>query len=143
MSDVTNSSHVRQTFYSPLIPSSSTIVTRLRANNVRRGFSQSQADLYLSSKLFLSCQSQNQRTSLNGVIDIDNSHSPSILTPCSNGQNTPTLSKTPISATTTALMMINKQYSNSTTPCLPPIINHHPHNTKSVSFYEKRHSNPV
>lgn len=143
ISDVSNSNQIRQTFNSPSAASSSTIVAKLRPSNVRRGRSQSQADLYLSSKLSLTRQTQHPRSSLNGLIDTGNSPSPSIIIPYTNGHKTPNLSKTPISSTTTALMMINKQYSNNSSTSLPPITNHHQHNTKTISFYEKRHCNHV
>jgi hypothetical protein len=116
-------------------------VTKIRPGNVRRGRSQSQADLHLPSKFSSTRQSQHQRTSLNALIDNGNSPSPCILIPSSNGHNTPTVSKTPVSATTTALMMINKQYSNNPLPRVPPITNHHQNNTKNISFYQKRESN--
>jgi len=112
-------------------------VTKLRSANVRRGRSQSQADLHFSSKCSTSRQSQLQRNSLSGLFDISNSPSPSILIPSPNDHNTP------ISATTTALMMINKQYSNTPSPCLPPIANHQQHNTKNMPFYQKRYSNHI
>jgi hypothetical protein len=38
-------------------------------------------------------------------------------------------------------MMINKQYSNNLSPCVPTIMNHNQHNTKDISFYPKRYSN--
>lgn len=119
---------------SPSVSIPSASVSKLRSVNVRRGRSQSHADLNLSSKCSSIRQTQHQRTLLNDINNIDDS---SIS---SNGHTTPTLSKTPISATATALMMINKQYTNSPSPCLPHILNHHQHNTKSMSFYQKRYS---
>jgi hypothetical protein len=38
------------------------------------------------------------------------------------------------------LMMINKQYSNNPSSSLLFISNHHQHNTRKISFYDKRHS---
>jgi hypothetical protein len=131
---------IRQTFNSQSVSNSSPTVTKVRPGNVRRGHSQSQADIHVSSKFSSLNQEQNQRTSLNGLVDMANSPTPSILTPSSNGHTTPTLSKTEPSSTT-ALMMINKQYANNSLPCLPPTTNHHRHNTKTISFYQKRQSN--
>jgi hypothetical protein len=141
MSDLTNSNQIRQTFNSPQVSFPPTTVSKLRSSNVRRGRSQSHADLRLPSKSPSNRQpQQRQRPSLNGAVDIDDS---SIFISPSNDQTTSSLSNMPTSATTTALMMINKQYANNPAPCLPHIMNHHQHNTKSISFYQKRYSEHI
>jgi hypothetical protein len=38
-------------------------------------------------------------------------------------------------------MMINKQYSNSSSTYLPTMSNHPQNNTKNIPLYDKRHSN--
>lgn len=130
---LTNSNQIRQSFIGP--SSISVTKTRTTAANVRRGRSQSYADLHLPSKFSPTRHASPQRTVFNDAIQVDDS---SIFLPPSNEQLTATLGKTPLSATATALMMINKQY---TAPCLPPVITHHQPNTKSMSFYQKRFSN--
>lgn len=133
MSDLTSSSQIRQTFHTPPVSFPPTVVTKVRTGNVRRGRSQSHADFRLPSKSLSNRQlQQQQRTLLNGTVDIDDS---SIFISPSNDDT-----KMPTSATETALMMINKQYTDNSAPCLPHIINHQ-NNTKSISFYQKRYSN--
>jgi hypothetical protein len=137
MLDLTDSSQSRQTFNSPSV--SSTIVTKLRPDNVRLGRSQSQADLPFSSKF--SSLRQQQRGVVNGSTDVLVSPSPSMVIPTANGDTIPALSKTPPSSTTTALMMINKHYVNNPSSSLPTMSNHHQNNAKKIPLYDKRHSN--
>lgn len=75
---------------------------------------------------------------------MDTSVSPrsNLLNPCSNGNSTSSLSKIPPTATTTALMMINKHYSNHSSSSLPSMSDPPQASiTKNTSFYDKRHSN--
>ena len=137
MSDLANP--IRQTFNSSAAVLSPATVTKVRTGNVRRGRSQSYVDLHLPSKFSSFRQPSQQRLSVNSIIDSDNC---SIEIPPSNGQSAAAvLTKMPVSATTTALMMINKEYIPHPSACLPPIINHHQQHTKSISFYQKRCSN--
>ena len=135
MSTITNSNQIRPTF----IGSSSISVTKARTGYpIRRGRSQSYADLHLPSKFSPTRHASPQRTVFNDSINIDD---PSIFLPTTTDQLTATLGKTPLSATATALMMINKQYTATPSPCVPPVIAHQPPHTKSMSFYQKRSSN--
>ena len=135
MSDLSDSSRIRQTYNSSSISTSS---TKSRPSNVRLGRSQSQAELPFASKFSLSRQQQHQRTILNGSIDVDVSHTPPVSVPSSNDHNTP---KMPPSSTTTALMMINKQYSSNSSTYVPTMSNHQQNNTKKIPLHDKRHSN--
>ena len=133
MSTITNSNQIRSTFNA-----SSISVTKARTGmNIRRGRSQSYADLHLPSKMTSIRHASPQRPLFNDDID-----DPSIFLSPSPDHLTPSLGKSPISATATALMMINKQYTNSPLSCLPPVVGHHqPQHTKTMSFYQKRFSN--
>jgi len=133
MPDVTDTSQNRQTFNPP----SFTNLPKLQPGHVRLGRSHSQTDRPYSYKL----SHQQQRTALNGSIDVHASPSSHTLTPSSNGHKTSIRAKTSPTSTTTALMMINKQYSNNSSSSPPFISNHHQHNTRKISFYDKRHSN--
>lgn len=136
MSTITNSNQIRPTFNG-----SSISVAKSRTGiNIRRGRSQSYADLHLSQKFSSMRHPSPQRPSFTDGLNIDD---PSIfLPPTSDDHLSSSLGKGPISATATALMMINKQYTNSPMPCLPPVVGHHqPQHTKTMSFYQKRYSN--
>jgi hypothetical protein len=141
MSDLTDSNRSRQTYNSPTGSTVSINSTKLRASNVRLGRSQSQAELPFASKFSSPRQQQHRRTIVNGSIDIGVSPTPAVLIPSSNAHDTTTLPKMPPSSTTTALMMINKQYSNSPSTYVPTMSNHQPNNTKKISMYDKRYSN--
>ena len=130
MSDLTNSSQIRQTFPSPPGSFPPGAAGKLRSVNVRRGRSHSYADLRFPSKSPSNRQLNHQRTLLNGAVEVDDASI--FISP----PNDP--AKMPTSATATALMMINKQYNDNPAACLPPIFNHHQQNTKSLSFYQKR-----
>lgn len=123
---MTDSSQIRQ---------SSTILSKLKPNNVQFGRSQSHADLLASTK---------QRTTSNHSNGLGVSTSPSTPTTSSNNHIIPTSSKTPPSSATTALMMINKHHSNNSTSSLPSISNnhhHHHHHSNKISLSDKQHSN--
>ncbi|CAF1058594.1 unnamed protein product [Rotaria sp. Silwood1] len=138
ITDLTDSSQSRLTFNSPSFVSSSTISSKLRANNVRLGRSQSHADIVLSSKYSSPPrQQQYQRTVLNGSNPIGALPSSNIFNSSSNGNTISTIPKGPPSSTTTALMMINKHYSNnSSSSSFPTMSNHHQqhYNTKKNNF---------
>ena len=136
MSDLGSSSQIRQSFHAPPVTYPPAAINKLRTANVRRGRSHSHADIRLPSKSPSNRQLQplQQRNSLNGPVDIGDS---SVFISPSN-DNT----KMPASATATALMMINKQYTNNPTSYLPHIINNQ-NNTKTMSFYQKRYSEQI
>lgn len=99
MLDLTNSSQIRQTFKSPPVSFSFTAVTKYD----RETFG---ADLHP----FIESLINSSTAASTNFIDVDNS---SMLVSSSNGHTKPALSKTLISVTTTALLMINKQYTNN------------------------------
>ena len=135
MSTVINSNTIRPTFNG----SSSISVTKARTgNSIRRGRSHSYADLHLQPKFSSTRHPSPQRTVFNDAINVDDS---SLFLPPSHDQLTATLGKTPLSATATALMMINKQYTGAPSPCVPPVITHHQTHPKSMTFLQKRFSN--
>lgn len=80
---------------------------------------------------------------LNDSLNIGNTSSSNTLNPCSNDTTTMNLSKSPPSSTATALMMINKHYSNIPLSSLPTMSNHSHDNTNNVSLYDKRFSNDL
>lgn len=119
MADLSNPNAVRPVAHTP--SSSSSISTKFRANRTRLGRSQSQSIVPLSSRY--PSQIEQRPLFLQESVDVPFSHFESL---------------NPSSSTTTALMMINKQYSPRTTAS--PISNGSPA-TKHVPFYEKRHCN--
>ncbi|CAF3357847.1 unnamed protein product [Rotaria sp. Silwood1] len=131
---LTDSNQMRQTSNTPLVPPSSTILSKLRTSNIQFGRSQSQADLLSSPKL------AHKRTISNNSLVVGAFPSPSTPTPPSSGHITPTLSKTPPSSTTTALMMIDKNHSKNSSSSLPTISNRY-HHTNKISLSDKRYSN--
>jgi len=134
---LTDSSQIHQTSNTPSVPPSSSMLSKLRPNNVQFGRSQSQADLLVSSK-----QTQ-QRTISNNSFGVGASHSQSTSTTSSNDHIIPTTNKTPPSSATTALMMINKHHSNNPSSSLPTVSNHHHHHhhANKISLSDKQHSN--
>jgi hypothetical protein len=132
---LTDSSQIRQTSNAPSVPSSSTILSKLRPNNVQFGRSQSQADLPYSSKL------SQQRTTSNNSLGTNVLSSPSTSATPSNDHLAPGVSKTPPSSATTALTMINKHYKNNSSSSLPTVSNHHRHHANKISLSDKQYSN--
>ncbi|CAF1329604.1 unnamed protein product [Rotaria sordida] len=133
-SNLNDSNLIRQTSNTPSVPPSSTTLSKLRTSYIQFGRSQSQADLLSSPKL------THKRTISNNSLVVGAFPSPSTPTPPSSGRITPTLSKTPPSSATTALMMIHKNYSKNSCSSLPTISNRH-HHANKISLSDKRYSN--
>ncbi|CAF0939187.1 unnamed protein product [Rotaria sordida] len=129
-----------QTFNSPSFVSSSTNFSTVRPSNIRLSRCQSQADIVLSSKRTSPSRQHYQRTVLNGTTNISVSPSSNVFNSSSNDNIIGNISKNPPSSTTTALMMINKHYTNHPSSSLPTISNHQQDNTKKLSLYNKYHT---
>ncbi|CAF4060266.1 unnamed protein product [Rotaria magnacalcarata] len=142
--DLIDSNQSRQTFNSSSFLSSSTTSSKIRPGNVRLGRSQSQAEIVLSSKYSSPRQQQYRRTILNDSINIGVTPSSDVLNPPSNSSTIANLPNSPPSSTATALMMINKHYSNSPSSSSLPTMSRDQHdNTKKISSYDKRPSNDL
>ncbi|CAF3641067.1 unnamed protein product [Rotaria socialis] len=142
--DLIDSNQSRQTFNSSSFLSSSTTLSKIRPSNVRLGRSQSQAEIVLSSKYSSPRQQQYRRAVLNDSINIGVTPSSDVLNLPSNSSTIANLPNSSPSSTATALMMINKHYSNSpSSSSLPTMSRDHHDNTKKISSYDKRHSNDL